>query len=275
MKRLVFALCLLVEVHMLFAQAPSGIINVKYANQKNDTTIIQPDPPKPKPEKTPKAKKERKKIQIDKSHPIATGWRGFAEVALSINAFNSYESHVGFDALVTYGYQLTHWLYLGAGGGLFATGEVLYDSELSHCYDPLKTSYHDYDYTMILSIPLYGNARFYCLNTKIKPFFDIKMGGMIPLHNRQVIQGFTEFRGYDSDIYIKPNHTNFNYDEGYIRYGGFFTQIGLGVEYKQYFFSFNYGLREVHQKFFKDGQIKQLGKYINASMITFNFGYNF
>ncbi len=252
MKRLFFAICFLLSIHSLSAD----IITVK---SKRYDTIRQPRVESLKQDSI-KPPKPKKKINLVK-HPIPKGWRGFAEGAMSINLSGG----LGFDLLATYGYQLTSWFYAGAGGGLLGTAEYLEEETLSHLYDPQKAVYRDYSYTMIMSLPLYGNVRFYCLPTIVKPYFDIKIGSMIPLHSRQV----------DFETYTLYKFGSIGYDEEYIRFGGLYTQFGLGVEYKQYSFSFNYSIRNYRKVYCKADQIVYLERETNAWILTLNLGYNF
>ncbi len=243
MKRILFAICFLLSIHSLSAdiitaKSKRTITRKRVESSKQDTI------------------KPRKKINLVK-YPIPKGWRGFAEGAMFINL----SSELGFDLLATYGYQLTSWFYAGAGGGLLGTAEYLEEETLSHLYDPQKAAYRDYRYTMIMSLPLYGNVRFYCLPTIVKPYIDIKMGAMIPLHSRQV--------RYGGEIW------DIEYDEKYIRFGGLYTQFGLGVEYKQYSFSFNYSIRNYREVYRKTDQIVYLERGTNARILTLNLGYNF
>ncbi len=254
MKRILFIVCLMLGLQTLSAQ----IIQVETKTTTVDTTFLPPvEPPAPEPPKP------KKKINLVK-HPIPKGWRGFAEAAMSIN-FGTYDPSLGLDLLVTYGYQVTTWFYAGAGGGLLGTAGHLWDQTLSHRYDPQKVAYRDYHYTMIMSLPLYGNVRFYCLPTIVKPYFDIKMGAMIPLHSRQV--------DYGGEVW--GNNGSIEYDEKYNRHGGLYTQFGLGVEYKQYSFSVNYSIRNYRRVYHKDDQVVYLSRGTNASIMTFNLGYNF
>ncbi len=268
MKRLFIALCVLLSTQMLSAQIISS----------QSVTVR-------------KVEKERTYYDIPK------GYRGFAEVAYSVNFLDRMAS--GFDVLTTHGYQCNNWLFIGAGVGFIGTGHKNYEGNISieqHNYPTYNSPamrapkgsvgitpdiYQHYEESqshIALSIPLYANVRVYCSRTQIKPFVDLKLGGIIPLNSI-----ITEEKSIDCVVgeYCDTDHSTYSSAQ---KNGGFYGQLGLGVEYKRYALSINYALRgckheSTHiSQYWNNSQPEQsteTSKSINPAILTVNFGVNF
>ena len=120
----------------------------------------------------------------------------------------------GFPNFITaaYGYQITPWIFVGAGGGF---GMITYDIYHSH-YD-YNYSYNDYSRSykrLGLGLPVYTEFIFSTPKRNAAFFADLKIGYNIPLQN---------FYDYDYGSF---------YSNYYSRYGRrFYSCVNLGVKW--------------------------------------------
>ncbi len=242
-------------------------------------------------------KKEKK---VWDKEPHEKGWRGFAEIAYTIDAWG----RSGMDLMATYGYQFNNWVYAGVGGGILMSGIDGFYADLIHLgtdwndyfvgidkegeeyaymrYDnrnwdeittPKYSENQEFDYhTVLFSLPLYANMRAFFLSTKVKPFTDIKLGGMIPLGSRELFYKQYTCRHKGDHNYAEcPSLTRAKY-----RYGGIYFQWGFGAEYRNYSLSFNYALKGYTALLLNDAnEVVDKERNVNPATFTFNFGYSF
>ncbi len=288
MKRLLFCICTLLCVQIVSAQ----IITSKSALTR-----------------------EVQKNSLEKN-PIEKGYRGFVEVAYTISAteYESYEGSYGndwdnsyffstghgFDILTTHGYQFNNWVFVGAGIGLIGSGvDAFYvknfhnadDTRYSINKDGNQGSYidswalvndnHVYDgdcnyNAVVISLPIYANMRVYMTRTKVKPFFDAKIGGLLSFRPKEV--------GYITDVCnIKGKGSCYNCDYEYYhnerKYSGVYLQLGLGAEYKFLAFSVNYSLKGYKERENYCRHSSTPGNDVDSGLdygvFTFNIGCNF
>ncbi len=239
-------------------------------------------------------KKEKK---VWDKEPHEKGWRGFAEIAYTVCAWGN----SGMDLMATYGYQFNNWVYVGAGGGILMNGTDSYHVDAIHKnlsayevhgndgytenfsygnyrrhWQHIATQkdrlYHWSDRTVLFSLPLYANVRAFMLSTKVKPFFDMKLGGMIPLGSREL---------YYEDMTCEDTRNEYHEDctavtRAKYRYGGIYYQMGLGAEYRNYSLSFNYALKGyTAMKLGESDKVIEQDHRVHPATFTFNFGYSF
>ena len=122
----------------------------------------------------------------------------------------------GFDFDASCGARITQLVFVGAGLG--------FHTEFANTY--LKVSGERYPITMlILTLPIYVDARVYIPNKSIvTPYFLANVGGYVPIVTSGVIQNKS------GDVY------NFKADAS----GGFYMQLGLGMEIKRFQMSIGY-----------------------------------
>ncbi len=255
MKRLLYFICLLMSVQIMSAQ----IITSSQVGRV---------------EKVKKSKKVFEQVPLEK------GYRGFVEAAFNANCEKMHGIGAGFDILTTHGYQINNWLYLGAGVGLIGTGQegyyryVVHDAQghfISYWLDGSVMEKQGRGYkTMLFSIPLYANARFYVTNTKVKPFADIKVGGLISVGSKDLDFEYSTCHDEDCDG-EEETYSQFTSQQK-----GIFFQLGLGLEYKWFDFSVNYAVKGRHISEYRTKNIAYASyNVIDLLNFTLNFGYNF
>lgn len=267
MKRLVFCICLLMSVQIMSAQ-------IITSSQVGTVEKVK-NPQKPK--------KEFEKVPLEK------GYRGFVEAALSLNILSG--TVPGFDLLTTQGWQANNWLYLGAGTGLLGTGQLNH-SYLEHNYVNNREYIDNYTLALTFSIPIFANVRFYVLDTRVKPFIDVKIGGLIPIGPATAeVREFINDGKWNTGCIISSGYSGYHYGTTEVmvpvgeslyrkydsRQSGVFFQFGFGVEYKRFDFGFNYVLKGRHITEYRNtGNVPYASFYgMDPLSFTFNFGYNF
>ncbi len=133
--------------------------------------------------------------------------------------------------------------------------------------------------SILFSLPLYVNARFFMTSTKVKPFADVKLGGMIPLGTKELF--------YEKIICEVPANSHYNarkqctsFTRAKYNYGGVYFQLGFGAEYRKFSFSFNYALKGYTAMRLDDStpdskEVVETYHGVNPGTFTFNFGYSF
>lgn len=124
----------------------------------------------------------------------------------------------GCDLDVSLGARLTQLVFVGAGLG--------FHTEFANTY--LKVSGEKYPIDMkIYTLPIYVDTRVYIPNkTIVTPYFLVNLGGYVPI----VTSG--EIQNKSGDVY------NFKADAS----GGFYMQLGWGMEIKRFQMSIGYRL---------------------------------
>lgn len=128
-------------------------------------------------------------------------------------------------ALCNIVYQFNPYISIGGGTGFY----YMYDNLFDNNY---------------LSVPLYATACVYFCNRKVSPYFDAKLGYMLPLNN--------------CSYYIYLNE----------RFSGFYSDFIFGLDYKNFDIGINIDLFK--RKWIYYGENK---KYEYS--IGLKFGYNF
>ncbi len=288
MKRLLFLLCLGSCIVSLSAQQYK--VSREWVTEIRDTTY-----------------RERK---VWDKEPHERGWRGFAEVAYTIDI----NAHSGLEFVATYGYQFNNWIYAGVGGGLMIQGISGYYADITHNRDDIyivrnkdgntftdrwldKGHWSEIGYkrnnkfgdafyngytqsyynTALCSMPLYANMRIFMLSTKVKPFCDIKLGGLVPLGARAIFYERIVCNYY----HVDDNHDNCKeLTRAKYRYGGVYFQCGLGAEYRKLSLSFNYAIKGYRALLLAEypsdsKEVVDIYRSINPGIFTFNIGYSF
>ncbi len=223
MKRLLLALCLLISTQVISAQI------ITSRNVIVERTVINEPPTK------------------------KGSYRGFIEFAPGVS-FGS-EKILAIDLLTTHGYQFNHWLFLGGGIGIVGTLEeeiIISDKEEENK-----------DAHMALSMPLYVDVRFYTAHAGVKPFFNIKLGGLIPLNE------FTTKLDPKSDYSERSNFIVVQ------KNGGFYSSFGFGIENRHFTWSITYGIRGIHSEYDTLSPSLVKPKTINPGVLSYNFAVNF
>ncbi len=283
MKRIIFFVCALLSVQLISAQIITSA-------------------------QVGKVEKIRK---VWDKEPHEKGWRGFAEIAYTVdcNAHSGLElmATYGYQfnnwiyagaggglmvmGITGYYVEMEHngeeyddsnaFLFKDRDGNIRYDewGPDSYEDEWERCFWNNKTHKgHDKDdmynanyNTALATLPLYANVRAFFLSTKVKPYCDIKLGGMIPLGAKEI---------YYSKMtcnYIDKYHDGCSeLVRAKYRYGGIYFQAGLGAEYRQYSLSFNYSLKGITAlRLDESNEVIDKKREINPGIFTFNFGYSF
>ncbi len=167
------------------------------------------------------------------SYPLEKGYRGFVEASAS---------WLGLPAQITttHGYQINNYVYVGGGLGLMITS--YYGSSVSIHKDKIS-----------VAMPIYANGRFYCTKTKVKPFFDVKLGYVVPFYWKTLVDE-------------GPNGETCWY-----RNNGFYGLLGIGAEYKHFNVSLNWN--PYTEEFIEWGSIRDSDH--GMFNITLCLAYNF
>ncbi len=294
MKRLLFCICTLLCVQIVSAQ----IITSKSA--------LTREVPKNSLEKNPIEKGYRGFVEV--AYTLSTTEYESYEGSDGTDWSDSYSFSTGhgFDILTTHGYQFNNWVFVGAGVGLIGSGVHAFYVENFHVNGYSSKSYSTnkdgnrcgYVYypdrnglmrdgtfsvegeegefcynTVVFSLPIYANMRIYMTQTKVKPFFDAKIGGLLSFRPKEV--------GYIKEVCNDKScndHYEFYHKER--KSSGVYFQCGLGVEYKFLALSVNYSLKgykemENYRHYYDYTSQNRVDSGLDYGVFTFNLGYNF
>jgi len=178
-------------------------------------------------------------------------YQGFVDANFGFDTFCP--KGFGFDLTMTHGYRFNDFLFAGAGTGLV----LQKTNEYTYC----DTVYPD----VALGLPVYAAVRGYMTRAAIKPFAELRLGGMIALNTVHL----------DDSAFWKPSFTS--------KLSGLYTELAIGVEYKRLFAKIDLSCRRNIQKWREIRGISNSGEFnhvclnnrLYSTYLGFGIGYTF
>lgn len=182
---------------------------------------------------TTKAKKEKPKRKLTEHY------QGFVDENFGFDTF--YPKGFGFDLTTTHGYRFNDFLFVGAGTGLVLqkTNDFIFGDINSYPHSPYNQKLYP---NAALGLPIYTAVRGYFTRAAIKPFAELRLGGIIALNTVHYTYNYYSpcFNpDCDSPVHHSGSHgwedTHSLYGNERFKFSGLYSELAIGVEYKRLF----------------------------------------